>query len=85
MTIEAAIGLEAVRNWWGRSLWDWESQLRPSAIALDTYQIDLALAALLHIEHTRLFQASGGVSQGEESLVRSLRSLSIDGREQQLQ
>jgi hypothetical protein len=85
MTIEAVIGFEAVRNWWGRSLWDWGYQLRPSAIALYTYQIDLALAALLHIEHKRLFQASGRVGQSEESLVWSLRTLSIDGREQQLQ
>jgi hypothetical protein len=85
MTIEAAIGFEAVINWWGRSLWDWQSQLHPSAIAVDTYQINLALAAILHIEHKRLFQASGWVGQGEESLVRAFRSLSIDGREHQLQ
>jgi hypothetical protein len=50
-----------------------------------TYQIDLALATLLHIEHKRLFQASGWVGQSEESLVRSLRSLSVYGRKEQLE
>jgi hypothetical protein len=52
---------------------------------MHTYQVDLALAALLHIEHERLFQASGRVGQGEESLMRSLRSLSVNGGEQKLE
>jgi hypothetical protein len=85
MTIEAAIGFEAVRNWWGRSFCVWELLEVEGAIGCVAYQRDLALAAILGAEHERLLQSACRVGQGEEGLVRSLRCLSVDGCEVDLQ
>lgn len=85
MTIEAAIGFEAVRNWWGRSFCVWELLEVEGAIGCVAYQRDLALAAILGAEHERLLQSACRVGQGEEGLMRSLRCLSVDGRQVDLQ
>ena len=81
MTIEAGIGFEAARNWWGRSFCVWELLEVEGAIGCVAYQRDLSLAAVLDAEHERLLQSACRVGQGEESLVRSLRCLSVDGCE----
>jgi hypothetical protein len=85
MTIEAGIGFEAVRNWWGRSFCVWRLLEEEGAIGHDTYQRDLGLAALLDAEHERLLQSGCRVGQGKERLVWSLRSRSIDCCEVELQ
>ena len=84
MTIEAGIGFEAARNWWGRSFCVWELLEVEGAIGCVAYQRDLSLAAVLDAEHERLLQSACRVGQGEESLVRSLRGLSINGGEESL-
>lgn len=60
-------------------------QLCRWVIGLVTYQINLSLATVLHIEDEGLLQASGWVGQCQESLVWSLRGLSVDGGEDQFQ
>ena len=57
----------------------------PCAIESDAYQRDLALAAVLDAEHERLLQSACGVCQSEESLVRLLGSLPINGCKVELQ
>lgn len=79
------MGFEAVRNWWGRSFWVCGLLEMAGAIGRRTCQRDLALAALLDTEHERLLQSTGGIRQGKEGLVWSLRSLSVDGCEVELQ
>ena len=84
--MDAGIGLEAARNWWGRSLWDYEiSKVCINSIKGPTYEIDLGLSALLDAEDKRLFQARCRVSQGEEGLVWPLGRLPIRGGEHEFQ
>jgi hypothetical protein len=49
------------------------------------YQIHLCLSAVLYVQDEGLLQPSGWVSQRKESLMRSLRTLAIDGREKEFQ
>jgi hypothetical protein len=79
------MGLSVVRTWWGRSLWDYDTQQHSSSIGLCTYQVHFAFPAILYIEHERLFQASGWVGQCEEGLVWAFCGLSVNGGENQLQ
>ena len=85
MTTDAGMGLEAVRNWWGRSFCVCRLLALPGAIESFAYQRDLALATLLDAEDERLLQSACRVGQGKESLVRLLRSLSINSCEIELQ
>lgn len=57
----------------------------PCAIGRCAYQRDLGLAAVLDGEDKGFLQPAHGVGQGQESLVRPLRRLSVDGGEVELQ
>lgn len=50
-----------------------------------SYQADFPFTALLYAKDKGLFQSSGWLSQGKESLVWPFRRLAVDGGEEQPQ
>lgn len=84
MTMDAGIGFEAVRNWWGRSLCVCKLLAMADAIGCCSYQRDLALATVLDAEYKRLLQSRCRIGQGEERLVWTLRLGSIESRQVKL-
>ena len=85
MTMEAGMGFEAVRNWWGRSLCVCELLAMAGGIDWSSYQRDLALATVLDAEYERLLQSRCRIGQSKERLVRTLCLGTIDGRQVKLQ